>query len=245
MFKPCIIIPVYNHEDAIGQTVKNLRPYGLPCILINDGSNEKCTNTLIAIDAENNWITLIQHLQNQGKGAAIKTGLLEALKNGFSHAIQIDSDGQHDATDIPKFLALAENQPDTLITGIPIYDESVPKHRLYLRYITHVWVWINTLSFNIKDSMCGFRVYPVNITTDLFTREQTPDRMEFDTDILVRSHWAGIPILSIPTKVHYPIDGVSHFQGLRDNLLISRMHARLFFGMIKRLPKILFKKLFS
>lgn len=243
MFKPCVIIPVYNHEEAIGLSVQSLQPYGLHCILVNDGSNEKCTLVLESLANEIPWVSLMQHAENKGKGGAVKTGLLEALKNGFTHAIQIDADGQHDATDIPAFLSLAEQHPDALITGIPIYDDSVPKHRLYLRYITHVWVWINTLSFEIKDSMCGFRVYPVKITTDLFTREKTPDRMEFDTDILVRSHWLGIPVLSIPTKVHYPLDGVSHFQGFRDNLLISRMHARLFLGMLARLPQLLYKKL--
>jgi glycosyltransferase involved in cell wall biosynthesis len=237
------MIPVYNHEEAIGLTLKNLQPYGLHCIMVNDGSNEKCSLVLESLDKELPWVSLVQHPTNQGKGAAMKTGLFTALKNGYTHAIQIDADGQHDTSDIPAFLALAEQHPDALITGIPVYDESVPKHRFYLRYITHVWVWINTLSLDIKDSMCGFRIYPVKITTDLVTRVKTPDRMEFDTDILVRSHWQGIPIFSIPTKVHYPVDGISHFQGLRDNLLISRMHARLFLGMLARLPQLLYKKL--
>lgn len=243
MFKPCIIIPVYNHEEAIAYAVDSVSPYNLHCILVNDGSNETCTRVLERLNHEYSWTSLVQHTENKGKGGAVKTGLQEALRNGFTHAVQIDADGQHNATDIPAFLALAEMHPAALITGIPVYDESVPKHRLYLRYITHVWVWINTLSFEIKDSMCGFRVYPVKITTDLLAREKTPDRMAFDTDILVRSHWQGTPVLSIPTKVHYPLDGVSHFQVLRDNLLISKMHARLFLGMLARLPRLLYKKL--
>jgi glycosyltransferase involved in cell wall biosynthesis len=245
MFTPCIIIPVYNHEEAITPTVKALQQYDVPCILVNDGSNEKCTQVLEDLDKTYSWVSLIQHTENQGKGAAVKTGLHAAQQASYTHAIQIDADGQHDSNDIPLFLSMAQLHPTAIISGLPIYDDSVPKHRLYARYITHVWVWINTLSLSIKDSMCGFRVYPVKITTDLLQKENTPNRMAFDTDILVRSYWHGTPTLHLPTKVHYPLDGISHFQGFKDNVLISKMHARLFFGMLMRLPKILYNKLFK
>ena len=243
LFKPCIVIPVYNHEEAITPTLHGLQQYGLHCFMVNDGSNEACSRILRDLANTYNWVTLVEHATNKGKGGAVKTGLLAALNAGYTHALQIDADGQHDSNDIPKFLALAEQHPQALVTGVPVYDDSIPKHRLYARYITHVWVWINTLSFDIKDSMCGFRVYPLQITTDIFTHVNTPDRMAFDTDILVRCHWKDILILSIPTRVHYPIDGVSHFQGLKDNLIISAMHTRLFFGMLLRLPLLLLRKI--
>src|SRR5690606_10928118 len=157
-------------------------------------------------------------------------------------ALQIDADGQHDAEDIPRFLERSAAHPDALICGTPIYDASVPKGRLYGRYLTHVWVWINTLSLTIRDSMCGFRVYPLAPTLRLIAQVRIGERMDFDVEVLVRLFWRGMRILSLPTKVRYPTDGISHFDVLHDNVRISRMHAKLFFGMLVRAPVLLWRR---
>jgi len=118
----------------------------------------------------------------------------------------------------------------------------VPRGRLYGRYATHIWVWINTLSLSIRDSMCGFRVYPLASTLALLDSERVGRRMDFDSEILVRLFWRGQPMHWLPVRVHYPLDGVSHFQLWRDNWLISAMHARLFFGMLWRAPRLLWRR---
>jgi glycosyltransferase involved in cell wall biosynthesis len=243
MFKPCALIPVYNHEHAIGTVVAAVLAQGLPCILVDDGSSPACARVLDELAAASpGKVTLVRHAVNQGKGGAVLTGFTAAGKLGFSHALQIDADGQHDTGDIPAFLALAQRHPQAAVIGSPVYDESVPKVRLYARYLTHVWVWINTLSFAIRDSMCGFRVYPVAPVLELAARQKLGLRMNFDPEVLVRLHWAGMPVVNQPTRVSYPLDGVSHFQAVRDNVLISRMHATLFFGMLLRLPILLGRK---
>jgi len=150
----------------------------------------------------------------------------------------LDADGQHDLTDVPRLLALAESRPDAVISGAPDY-RNVPLLRLYGRYLTHIWVWINTLSLEIKDSMCGFRVYPLTATINVLQSARTGDRMDFDPEILVRLHWDGVKVIQVLTVVTYPQDGISHFRGLKDNMLISWAHTRLFFGMIRRLPRLL------
>jgi hypothetical protein len=127
-----------------------------------------------------------------------------------------------------------------VIYGVPIYDADVPRSRLYGRYLTHVWVWINTLSFDIRDSMCGFRVYPLPPTLALLP---LPPRMDFDVEVMVRLHWAGLKFQPILTQVVYPQGGLSHFRLWRDNARISWMHTRLFFGMLLRLPVLLWRKL--
>src|SRR5690625_7050898 len=93
-----------------------------------------------------------------------------AAELGYSHALQVDADGQHNTDDIPRVLALAEASPLALITGVPQYDDSVPRHRYYSRYLTHFWVWVATLTLEIKDSMCGFRVNPLADTLALIDR---------------------------------------------------------------------------
>lgn len=242
-FKPCVLVPVYNHHQRLAETVKNIRHYGLAVIVVDDGSNDTCKSVMREIAANDPQVTLVEHSSNSGKGAAIKTGLRAANERGFSHALQIDADGQHNSLDIPHFLQTAQSNPTTLIAGMPDYDESVPKGRLYARYLTHVWVWINTLSFKIRDSMCGFRVYPVKRSCDLIASETMGDRMDFDTEFMVRWHWRNWPLQQLATRVVYPEHGISHFLVWRDNKLISWMHTRLFFGMLWRSPRLIVNKL--
>jgi glycosyltransferase involved in cell wall biosynthesis len=239
--KPVVVIPVYNHEHAIGTVVEKVRAQGLPVILVDDGSKESCAAVLDSL-AKPPEIVVFKRTQNGGKGAAVMSGLEEASRLGYSHAVQIDADGQHNLVDLPKFLELANANPDALITGQPVYDASVPKGRLYGRYLTHIWVWINTLSLAINDSMCGFRVYPLPRTLAAIV-PSIGKRMDFDPEIAVRLVWAGAKVINIPTHVTYPLDGVSHFDVLWDNVRISGMHTRLFFGMLIRLPKLLWRKL--
>lgn len=241
-FKLTVVIPVYNHEKPLVKVVAALVGKNIPCVLVNDGSNDQCTQVMRQL-AEQPLVHLTELAHNQGKGGAVMAGLREALRLGYSHALQVDADGQHDVNDVQRFMTTAEQHQTSVICGYPHYDESVPKGRLYARYITHVWVWINTLSLSIKDSMCGFRVYPLASTVALLDKVQLGKRMDFDIEILVRLSWDNQPMLWLQTKVHYPEDGVSHFKAGLDNLLISKMHARLFFGMLWRSPRLLWRKI--
>ena len=243
MLEPLVVIPVYDHEHAIGAVVQGVRASGLPCLLVDDGSHPACAQVLQALaQADPRQVTLLRLAVNQGKGGAMLAGFAEAARRGHSHVLQIDADGQHDPADIPRFLALATQYPQAVICGIPAYDDSVPKARLYGRYATHVWVWINTLSLQIRDSMCGFRLYPLAPVTRLVGEETIGRRMDFDSEILVRLFWRGVQVISVPTRVTYPSDGVSHFDVWRDNVRISRMHTRLFFGMLRRAPRLLWRR---
>jgi len=241
MHKPCAVIPVYNHETAVPAVVKALQAAGLPCVLVDDASSPACAAVLEQL-AEGENIFLVKLPVNQGKGGAVMAGLREASRRGFSHALQVDADGQHDLQDVATFLDASRSHPEALICGYPQYDESVPKGRLYARYLTHVWVWINSLSLQIPDSMCGFRVYPLPPVLALIDSARIGKRMDFDPEILVRLSWRNQPMRWLPTRVHYPQDGLSHFRLFHDNALISGMHTRLFFGMLLRLPSILWRR---
>ncbi len=238
-FNPCILIPVYNHERPLPKILQQLNSYRLPCILVDDGSQESCAELIRSMAKQYPWAQTIRLDSNQGKGAAVKAGLVLAQQQGFSHALQIDADGQHDLQDLEKFLAAARSAPEAVVIGRAIFDDSIPKLRYYARYLTHIWVHINTLSLRIPDSMCGYRIYPIESCAKLIQTTALEDRMAFDTEILVRLDWQGVPVVSIPTHVTYPQDGVSHFRAWEDNLRISLTHARLFFGMLPRLPKLL------
>ncbi len=239
----CVVIPIYNHEKYIESTLERIFPFTIPVIIVNDGSREECTKVLDQLQHKHESVDVLHLPQNGGKGAAVIAGLKKAKDDGYSHAIQIDADGQHDIEKLDRLRDVSKANPNALITAIPVYDETVPKGRLIARYITHFWVWVNTLSFMIKDSMCGYRVYPLEATCNLLERVRLGLRMDFDIEILVRLLWDGIDIKSVPIKVTYHDDGISHFDAVQDNILISKMHARLFFGMLIRSPKLLLRKL--
>ncbi|REF01828.1 glycosyltransferase family 2 protein [Cupriavidus plantarum] len=243
-FRPVVLVPVFNHERAIGAMVDAILRHPVPCLLIDDGSSERCAAVLRDLAATHaDRVTLIRLDRNQGKGAAVMAGFDAALRAGYTHALQIDADGQHDAGCIPAFFDVAQRHPDAIVCGTPVYDASVPRGRLIGRYVTHVWVWIHTLSFAIRDSMCGLRVYPLASVVPLVRTQRIGHRMEFDTEVIVHLVWRGAPVLNIATPVTYPIDGVSHFRMWRDNVRISWMHTRLFFGMLGRLPTLVARKL--
>lgn len=237
MFKPCVIIPVYNHHQHIHSVIDGLGEE-TPCLIIDDGSTSPCRELLQEIAYNRPWVELVRLQQNQGKGIAVITGLEHAYQQGFSHALQIDADNQHDPRDFPRFLSMAKSHPQAVITGIRRYEDMPPKRR-YGRMLTDFWVWINTLSFTIKDSMCGYRLYPLAGTMALISNTAIGRRMDFDTDILVRLYWRGIVIEQLETSIRYHYDCVSHFDMLQDNLRIAKMHTRLFFGMLIRLPTLI------
>ncbi|MDE8555444.1 glycosyltransferase family 2 protein [Pantoea vagans] len=236
-FSPCVVIPCYNHGAMMASVMARLAPFNLPVIVVDDGSDAATQLQLATLRAPQ--LSLLRLDSNQGKGVAVIYGLQAAAARGFTHAVQLDADGQHQVEDLPLMLAEAAHYPEALISGQPRYDDSVPKSRLYGRYITHFWVWIETLSLSIRDSMCGFRVYPLAATLALCDRRAIGQRMDFDTEIMVRLYWQGTRSRFIPTCVTYPASGLSHFDALYDNLRISWMHTRLFFGMLPRIPRLL------
>jgi hypothetical protein len=171
-------------------------------------------------------------------------GLKEAFRLGFSHALQVDADGQHDLGEIDLFIEESRNDQSAMICGYPVYDESVPKSRVWGRKIVIFFVSLETLSHDIVDAMCGFRVYPLDITNRLITRKHLKKRMEFDIEILVRLHWMGLKLKFYPVKVIYPENGISHFRMFHDNVAISALLIMLNTGMVLRFPVILWKKFF-
>jgi glycosyltransferase involved in cell wall biosynthesis len=240
--RACAVVPVFDHERAIGAVVDRLLALPLPCILVDDGSSATCAAVLDALAATRRGVALVRRARNGGKGAAVADGLRAAAAAGYSHALQVDADGQHALEDAPRFLAAAAADPAAVICGLPVFDASMPRLRYYARYLTHVFVWLNTLSLEVRDAMCGFRVYPLAATLAMLDAEHPGSRMDFDIEVLVRLHWRGLRLVWLPTRVAYPADGVSHFRMVLDNALITRVHARLFLGMLARLPRLLARR---
>ena len=237
MNKFAFLVPFYNHPQNIKALVAALKTYELPVIVVDDGSDEASKLVLAELE-RTEGILLLTRAQNGGKGIAMKDGFKFALNRGFSHVLQIDADFQHDAALIGEFLRQSRAHPQSIVCANPIYGEDAPKSRVYGRKITNFWVAINTLSLGVKDAMCGFRVYPLEQLKKAAAKSKT-NRMEFDIEILVSAVRQGIDVRWIDTYVRYEKGGVSHFKMLRDNALISLMHAKSFFS----LPKFMLSKI--
>ncbi len=242
-FRPCLIVPVFNPGPTLGRTLDALLRHQLTLFVHDDGSDEPTRKELEQHAATNPLIRLSRWNVNHGKGAAVVEALFRAHAEGFSHGLQVDADGQHDAEAVEPFLALGEAHPGAVIAGVPRYEGPVPRARRYGRWFTHAWVWLETLSFDIGDSLCGFRLYPLEAAVGLARHTPLPVRMDFDSAIIVRLHWEGIQVLNAPVRVTYPEDGISHFHVLGDNLRITWMHTQLLFGMLLRLPRLLSRKI--
>jgi glycosyltransferase involved in cell wall biosynthesis len=220
------VIPTFDNPATVRAVVEGVRRHLAEIVVVDDGSGEEGRRAVDAI-ARDGLARVERRARNGGKGAAVKTGFAAAQRLGATHVLQIDADGQHDADDVPRFLAEARAHPDALILGQPVFDASQPRGRAIARQISIFWVHVETGGRVIADPQCGFRVYPLAAALAAHARG---DHMEFDLELPVRMVWAGTPVRNLPTRVRYlsaADGGVSHFDLLRDNARISWLHTRL------------------
>lgn len=240
-FRPCAVVPVYNHGSTALAVSRGLAALGLPIILVDDGSRAETKAALAEVARLVPGTELLTLPENLGKGGAVMAGLSRAREAGYTNALQVDADGQHELGKAPAFLEASRADPGILVAGAPVYDESAPASRLAGRKITNFWVAVETLSCDIVDAMCGFRLYPVEAVLRASRGAPMSRRMGFDIEILVRLHWRGVRMRFLPVKVIYPEGGTSSFRMLEDNVLISLTHTKLFFGMLLRSPLLIWR----
>ena len=233
------IVPVYRHGETAVALIDELSSFDLPIILVDDGNDTRTEKLLSECAAKNTIVHLVRIEKNSGKGGAVIEGFKKAHSIGLSHALQIDADGQHDTGRIAFFLEESGKNPDKIICGYPEYDASAPGSRVSGRKISTFWAAIVTLSNELKDVLCGFRVYPVDASLRVTKALFMDKRMGFDPEIIVRLYWSKVYPVFHHVKVIYPIDGISNFRVIKDNIRISWMFSRLCVGMILRFPLLL------
>jgi len=237
-----VLIPSYNSGDALARTVASVLPCGLPLLVVIDGSTDDSQAKLEQQCANLPGWSLLTLPTNEGKGGAVLAGLDHGSKEGYTHAVVMDGDGQHDATALTTMVELSRSHPQAMILGRPIFGPEAPRERVRGRRFGNWWANLNTVWIGIDDSLFGLRIYPVEPSRNILSSIRTARRFDFDTELAIRLVWAGIEPVNFPTKVFYPPKeegGVSHFRYLPDNLLLIATHTRLFFGMLLRLPRLL------
>lgn len=243
-----VLIPSYNPGAKVYDTVRAARRRWAPVWVVVDGSRDGTAEGLQAMAEEDSQLRVIVVPQNRGKGAAVLLGIELAQQAGFSHVLTMDSDGQHPAELIPQFMAASIAKPECMILGVPVFDASAPALRVRGRKVSNVLANLETLWGGIGDSLYGFRVYPIEPLRRVMLDQAWMRRFDFDPEAAVRLCWRGVPPVNLPAPVRYlkPEEGgVSHFNYLRDNVLLAWMHARLFLGFLVRLPMLLFRRLIT
>lgn len=234
------LIPVYNHGASAYNEVQTLLGYGLPIILVDDASGAETRTRLSECAGLSSLVHLVTHEKNWGKGGAVISGFRKAAELGLSHVLQIDADGQHDITRVPRFLELSKANPDAVIAGWPEYDGTVPKSRENGRRIANFFTHLVTMNKKaVRDAMCGFRVYPVEDAFKITSRGCWDARMGFDIEILVRLYWKGVRVVSESVKVTYPEGSTSNFHLVADNIRITWVFIRLCVGTLFHIPSLL------
>jgi glycosyltransferase involved in cell wall biosynthesis len=235
---PCVLIAIYDHGSTIASVVDGLAPLGLRCLIVDDGSDEPTRLALRDLDARHEWVRVEWRGPNAGRGPALRFGYRLAAELGHTHAMQLDADGQHDPADVPAFLEAARRDPAAQVLGSPIFERSAPAARRYGRWLSRFWVWLETCSLEIADPLCGMRCLPLEPTLRVLDESPCGDRMDFDPELAVRLAWAGVRAVNVPTRVRYFEDGISHFDVLRDNARMARLHTRLCLEMLPRLGRL-------
>ena len=241
-----VLIPSYNPGPAVYERVRAARDQWDPVWVIVDGSDDGTAEGLADRARDDAGLRVVVLPANRGKGAAVLHGITLAAAEGYTHALTMDSDGQHPAASIPAFMAASQARPAAVVLGVPVFDATAPSLRVKGRRVSNWWANLETLWLGIGDSLFGFRVYPIADLEAVMRRQPWMRRFDFDPEAAVRLVWRGVPPVNVPAPVRYlrPDEGgVSHFNYLRDNALLTWMHTRLVLEFVVRLPVLAFRRL--
>lgn len=241
-----VLIPSYNTGATVYDTVRAARAQWEPVWVVVDGSDDGTAAGLTQLAASDAGLKVIVLPENRGKGAAVLHGLQAAAQAGFTHALTMDSDGQHPADLIPAFMQASLQQRNAMVLGRPVFGAEAPLLRVRGRRISNWWTNLETLGAGIDDSLYGFRVYPIADLTAVMRRQPWMRRFDFDTEAVVRLAWRGVVPVNLPAPVKYlsaEEGGVSHFRYGRDNVLLTWMHTRLMLEFVLRLPGLIIRRL--
>jgi glycosyltransferase involved in cell wall biosynthesis len=237
--KICVVIPTFNNASSVARVIDSVLKYTDQIVVVNDGSTDQTQSILESYSQ----IKVISYLPNKGKGFAIRTAFKEAFKAGYLYAITIDSDGQHYADDLLKFLEKIDSSPNAIIIGARNMDQhSVPGKSSFGNKFSNFWFWVET-GIKRSDTQSGYRLYPLKPLQNIsfLTR-----KYEFEIEVIVRAAWKGVDVVEVPVKVFYPEkeQRVSHFRPFRDFTRISILNTFLVtIALLYIKPRDLFRRL--
>ncbi len=241
----CVVIPSYNNGPRLAQTVREVMAVWQPVIVVIDGSTDGSDAPVVLLAQTEPGLHALAQTGNTGKGAAVFAAFNYAVDRGLTHAVVFDADGQHDAADLPAFMAAAQEHPLAMVMGVPEFGDDAPVTHTVGHRIADFFAKVETLRLHLGDSLFGLRLYPMLAVIRAMRRIRGGRRFDFDTQMAVRLPWLGVPIVNRPAKVSYAPNRTRHFRYVRDNLLLIRVHAWLLLRAVFTWPKLLLRRLSS
>lgn len=248
-YKCCVLIPTYNNSQTLRFVIDSVSEYSDDIIIVNDGS----TDNTIHILKDFSRFHVLHHPENKGKGIALRTGFKYAVDNEYDYVITIDSDGQHMAEDIPRFIDKLETEKSAIIIGARSMEttENVPKKSTLGNKISTFWFTFET-GIKLPDTQSGFRLYPLYLLKNITFYTW---KYEFEIEVMVRAAWNDINVLPIPINVYYAPgeQRITHFRPFKDFTRVFILNVILVFiavlyikplQLLKKIQRIGFKRFF-
>lgn len=222
-FKWCVIIPTYNNEKTVEGVIEGVLNYTNNVFVVNDGSTDR-TNKILSEFEE--LVTILKNDVNQGKGYTLRRAFKACYEKGFTHAVTIDSDGQHFPSDIPALIEESKETPDDLIIGSrDMKSENVPGRSSFGNNFSNFWFYVET-GQRLNDTQSGFRVYPLDPLSRI---KLFSNKFELEIEAIVKLAWKGVNVRNVPVKIYYSPaeERISHFRPFKDFSRVSIMNAYL------------------
>jgi glycosyltransferase involved in cell wall biosynthesis len=201
-FRPVVVLPTYNSGHQLARTLTAAHAVHSEVWVVVDGSTDGSDGEAEALGLDG--VRFFRLEKNGGKGGAVLAALRVAAAEGVTHLLAMDADGQHPAGSIRPFLELGEKHRGAFVCGVPVFGPDAPAERVKGRVAGNSFARLETLDLGVKDSLFGFRMYPVEPALRILERTKWGRRFDFDTVLAVRLSWAGLPCLNIPVPVTYP-----------------------------------------
>lgn len=238
MQKRCAVIPVHGHECQVTELVTRLIVSGFDCVLVDNASAPECADMLDRLTRQNR-VFLLRLRVKQDRGRAMLAGMREARQLGYTHALHADASEPYDLDVLPRFIRQSLAAPDAVICGYRVAripgNFPAPGRSKLVQLATK----ISTLSLDMKDAACSFRIYPLETVLRLADIVPIGGRASVDVDILVRLHWRRQPMYWLPVRTRGVPERALPGDGWRDSMAAIRTHMRLLTGMLARAPQLL------
>jgi glycosyltransferase involved in cell wall biosynthesis len=238
-----VVLATYNERENLAPMLAKLKAllgqrYRLEIIVVDDDSPDGSADLVRSLARQDPRIHLIRRVGRNGLSSAIREGLLAA---SGEVAVVMDADGQHPPSHVGDFMEISSRFPEAMILGVPVFGEDAPPERVHGRKVGNFFAELETLWGGVRDSLFGFRLYPIERSLEVMGQTSHGRRFDFDTELAVRLFWAGVQPINRPVPVFYPPrqeGGVSHFAYLRDNFLLAKTHTRLSLMMLLQIRRV-------
>ena len=225
-----VIIPALNERLRIREVVEGALRHAERVIVIDDGSDDGTAECIADLP-----ITLLRHESRQGKGASLRDGFAEALRQGAVAAITMDGDGQHSAKDIPRLLDAGNRRPGWIVIGARLRKRA--QQPTYRRLANQFGDWGIAwgTGYQLADSQSGQRLYPASV---LALGDVPGEDFVYEAQILMSAaRELGVRCVSVPIEARYnqvhaaPEMRASHFKPFKD---FSRITSHIVLQCLRR-----------